>query len=390
MYSLSTFSIRRLRRYPGQVPVRTLVLFGALLLPQTALAEPLTTPVIQLQAEQAYTVERRYAGTTVARRSTELGFKRGGEVAAVYVDLGAQVERGAILAELDRQSLQAEYDRAAALVAVAVANQEAAAADAELARNTEQRMHRLHQSGHASQQVYDEARLTWRARHAQVNVANANLTSAKAALKTAAVALREAQITAPFSGRIQARYADEGSQLRGGQPLLRLVEAEHVEAHIGIPLAALGGLIQGNSYSLQLRDTQLTATLQALMPEIDSNSRTTTAVFALDSNLGGELARNIPVGAVIELAYRQPVTAQGFWLPVGSLTSAERGLWAVYVVGRDNQVQRRLVDVIHTEAERVFARGTLSDGDRLISTGINRVVPGQVVTPIPAMQANAR
>jgi hypothetical protein len=62
-----------------------------------------------------------------------------------------------------------------------------------------------------------------------------------------------------------------------------------------------------------------------------------------------------------------------------SLSESERGLWSVYVLGVDDIVERRLVEVLHTEAKRVYVRGTLRDGDLVVSTGVQRIVPGQSV-----------
>ncbi len=43
-------------------------------------------------------------------------------------------------------------------------------------------------------------------------------------------------------------------------------------------------------------------------------------------------------------------------------------------------VERHLVELVHTEAARAFVRGTLETSDRVVSTGVQRIVPGQLVT----------
>ena len=61
-----------------------------------------------------------------------------------------------------------------------------------------------------------------------------------------------------------------------------------------------------------------------------------------------------------------------------------RGLWAAYVVEEDGGgrpvVRRQDVEVLHTDGQRTLVRGTLIPGDRVITAGTHRVVPGQVVT----------
>jgi hypothetical protein len=43
-----------------------------------------------------------------------------------------------------------------------------------------------------------------------------------------------------------------------------------------------------------------------------------------------------------------------------------------------------LVEVIHNEASRAYARGLLSDRDRVVNSGVQRIVPGQAVLPLRA------
>jgi len=42
-------------------------------------------------------------------------------------------------------------------------------------------------------------------------------------------------------------------------------------------------------------------------------------------------------------------------------------------------VDPRVVEVVHAEADRVFVRGTLRDGERVVATGLHRIVPGLLV-----------
>ena len=88
----------------------------------------------------------------------------------------------------------------------------------------------------------------------------------------------------------------------------------------------------------------------------------------------------MPFGVVVELELTYRVDTSGFWLPLTSLTESDRGLWGVYVVGQTSHAERRLVDVLHIEAERAFVRGTLEAGDRIIADGVQRIVPGQQVS----------
>ena len=69
-----------------------------------------------------------------------------------------------------------------------------------------------------------------------------------------------------------------------------------------------------------------------------------------------------------------------------------RGLWSCYVLGKSEnvvnepnkafRVERRELEVLQTESERVFVRGTLQNSDRVIVNGNQRLVTGQLVLPV--------
>ena len=48
------------------------------------------------------------------------------------------------------------------------------------------------------------------------------------------------------------------------------------------------------------------------------------------------------------------------------------------------RVARRDVEVLHATTDRVFVRGALAAGERVIADGVHRVVPGQRVEAVAA------
>ena len=105
-----------------------------------------------------------------------------------------------------------------------------------------------------------------------------------------------------------------------------------MEAHIGVAATVSGSLEEGKSYPLYVRGERLQGQLRSVLPEVDPGTRTVTAIF--------ELARNdLPLGAVVELEYEQRVADSGFWLPLSALSTADRGLWSVYVVNNEDVVE---------------------------------------------------
>jgi hypothetical protein len=87
------------------------------------------------------------------------------------------------------------------------------------------------------------------------------------------------------------------------------------------------------------------------------------------------------VGRVV---LEREVQERGFWAPMTALSEGRRGLWSVYAAVKDEAsgtltVKPRPVEVLHVEAGRAFVRGGARQGDRIITSGINRIAPGQSV-----------
>jgi multidrug efflux pump subunit AcrA (membrane-fusion protein) len=102
------------------------------------------------------------------------------------------------------------------------------------------------------------------------------------------------------------------------------------------------------------------------------------AVFEID-NTGA-----IASGAVVRLTMKRDIDEPGFWVPVKSLSTASRGLWTIYVAepaGSGWTVATRPVEMVHTDGDRAFVRGAVEAGERVITDGLQRIVPGLPVEP---------
>ena len=331
----------------------------------TTAPEPISVLTQTVSLQTHFTLSEKFTGLITPRRTSQLGFISGGRIETLGVDVGDQVSVGQRLASLDIRALQAQRVSAEAVIA------EAEAAYA-LARVTVERQRSLADRGHVSDQLVDEA-------NAQVEAARARILAAKARADTFKVQIDLAQITAPYNGTITQRQLDEGAIAAPGQPVLELVETGALEAHIGLTAAMSKDLNIGEVYTLVTDQGPAAARLRSVTGIIDRVQRTVTTVFDILE------PEQVAPGAVARLSVQQSLPAEGVWLPVSALTEGERGLWSVYLARPDNNSTWRaepgLVDIIHQTGERVYVRGALSQGDRLILNGLQRLTPGQEVTP---------
>lgn len=321
---------------------------------------PVATSVVRFA--EAGEIEARYPALVAARRESALGFEAGGRIAAVLVDVGDQVEDGDVLARLDTRALQAS-------LAAAEADELAAQARADLARLTLERQQTLVDRGHISAQRLDEVA-------ADARSAQAQAAAARAQAETLQVRIDLATITAPFTGVVTARMFDEGAIASPGAPVLNLVEAGDLELRAGLPEREAANLIVGDRYQVDVGSQRVEATLRAVTGVLDAQRQSVSAVFDIPAEAG------VRSGEVARLVLPTVIESEGFWAPVTALSEGRRGLWSIYVVAGSGDAERlepRPVEIIHTEADRVYLSGAVRDGEVFVSAGVHRAAPGQRV-----------
>lgn len=388
----------------------------------------LPVETISIQSVNSFQTSRTYTGQVVARRTSELGFERSGALAAITVDEGDRVAAATPLASLDTSNLKAEQQELLAQRAEAVAQlQEMLAgpraetieaaratvrdleAQLALARKKHTRREGLYREGAISLEQLDEVsyeenilqarldeaqsqldELLAGTRHEQIAAQKALIEQLDARIANLKVDLAKSVLRAPFPGTIAARLVDEGTVIAVGQSILRLVEDASLEAHIGIPVPAASELEPGQVESLQIGSGMYSAQITAILPELDSNTRTLTAVLSLEP----AATQKVAPGQVVRLQLTETVPTAGYWLPTSALVQGVRGLWSCYTLAElpetatvattpENyyRVERQDVEVLHTEGDRVLVRGTLQDGDQVVISGPHRLAPGQLAQP---------
>jgi len=389
--------------------------------PQEETGEINVLPVetVTVEPTSGYQVSRSYTGEIAARRSSELGLERGGELTQVLVEEGDRVSKGQPLARLDTRNLKAQRKQLEARKARALAQlqqletgprqEEINAARArvrnlekELELKTSQRSRRefLYQEGAISQEQrdefiaqeesltaqLDEARsqlqeLLNGTRKEEIAAQRATVQELEASIEDIEVTLNKSVLKAPFNGIISKRHVDEGTVIQTGQPVVRLMENEAPEARIGMPSRMANRLAVGDSETVTIDSQKFSATVSAILPEVDPETRTQVVVLELDR---AAVTKTHP-GQTVRLNHTKTVDSKGYWLPLSALTKGVRGLWTCYVVvpveqGKGWEVQQRAVEILHQQDNRAFVRGTLQADDQIVASGTHRLVPGQRVS----------
>ena len=381
--------------------------------------KPLPVNVATIEFVDSISQSRAYTGTVRARHRSELGFEISGRVNSVSVDEGDQVEKGDTLAELDTETLKAQQGATLARLAqakslmdelkagprsetiqAARATMEATDSQHQNAILNLKRRTRLRDAGAISAEEYDQALFGEKTAKANLNAARERLSelesgtrseqlaaqaSAVRQLESAAkeidVAIQKSQLLAPFSGTVTRRFMDPGSIANASAPVVKLVEQQHLEAWIGLPVEIASSVEIGSKHSIQIGTQSYFGEVTAKIRELDAATRTQTVLYKLESSASNDVVS----GQLCEVQISSTVDSSGCWIPTSGLTKGVRGLWSVMVIVPDSsgsgfRSQKRDIEIVKTDSNRVLALGTIESGDRIIVNGVHRVGEGQLVT----------
>lgn len=375
----------------------------------------------RLIASESYDIERSYTGEIQAKRTSNIGFEIPGTLVNCPLREGDHVHAGDVLARLDTRSLLALRQQLLAQRAQAQAKlQELEAGPRQeeieamratvqeleqqvlLARSRSQRGKSLYDQGAISRERYEERhfneqvlrmrylqsqkrleKLEAGTRVEQVASQDAQLLEINARMQALAVDKTKTILKAPFSGYIAKKMVSEGTAVKEGQSILQLVESGVMEARIGVSKAVADQLNPGDTWPIKVGNSTYSAKVRTFLPNVDAQSQTMTV------SLDFKPTSFLPQGETATLILKKQAGAPGFWLPRSALIAGDRGLWSTYVLmpTDSNQsssdlvfsVAKREVEILHNQGNRVYVRGMLIPGERVIDRGTHRISTGQLV-----------
>jgi RND family efflux transporter MFP subunit len=322
---------------------------------------PTVTVVIPGRQQVARTINA--TGTIAARVDMPVGIAgEGGSVVQVLVQPGDWVRAGQTLAVIDRSVQSQEAAQLAAQV-------QAARADAALAQNELERSEALVGRGFVSKADVDRKRAARDAAAARVRVSQAQLGATRARIGRLSV-------RSPAAGLVLDRNVEPGQVVsagsgalfrvaRGGEMelLAQVSEADLAQLRVGVPATVIP---VGT-------DQRITGSVWQVSPIINEQNRQGIARVAVPYSPalrpGGFANVSITSGS-----QQAPV------LPESAILSDDEGTY-VYVVGKNNKVERRAVTIgTVTPAGIAIVQG-LSGQEPVVLRAGGFLTPGQTVRP---------
>lgn len=350
-------------------------------------APPPVAVAVRTLAPEKVRVWSDFSGRLHAVESAEIRPQVGGRIVEVRFDDGQAVKAGDILFVIDPRPYQAAVDRAKANLATAQAN-------AAFARIEFDRAVGLIRTQAIAQRVYDE--------RANANrVAAAALEAAQAELQRAELDLEYAHVRAPISGRASRVELTVGNLVEPGPnaPLLTTIVAnDAVYADFDV---------DEQTYVRSVREVAAGRAEERLIPvelslEGDGSNRIYRGhIYTFDNRLsvatGTIRARarfdnedgSLLPGMYVTVRLAEPTERDALLVPERAI-GFDQSKKFVYVVGADNKVAYRAVELGESvKAQRIVVKG-VAPGERVIVDGVQHVRPDMVVAPTEAPQRLAQ
>ncbi|WP_336987573.1 efflux RND transporter periplasmic adaptor subunit [Altererythrobacter aquiaggeris] len=305
-------------------------------------------------------------GSLAARREVPVGVVgEGGRVVSVAVDAGQFVRQGQLLVSIDRSVQNQQAASQSAQI-------EVARSDARLAQANLDRALKLVERGFISQADIDRLTATRDAAASRVKVAQAQLGELRA---------RNARLNvyAPAGGLVLSRDVEPGQVVSGGSPpLFVIAKGGEMEllANLGeTDLARISTGVQADVTPVGA-DKVFSGQVWQIAPIIDQQNRQGTARISLpyapELRPGGFASAVIKSGTVVAPQ-----------LPESALQSDEEGSY-VYIVGKDNKVERRRIELGSVTAKGVTIRSGLTGNEKIVLRAGGFLNPGETVKPVLA------
>ncbi|MGA8762854.1 MAG: efflux RND transporter periplasmic adaptor subunit, partial [Candidatus Sulfotelmatobacter sp.] len=185
------------------------------------------------------------SGPIVVENQIELAAQRDGVVARVFVETGAPVKKGQILAQLDDRQLMADKDGAAAKARSTEADLRNWEASAKVARAERDRSEQLWAANVIAKAQEEKAKYQYDATEFEVERQREDLKVAQETLKSLELELEKTRIAAPFDGVVARRYLRPGQQVAKNNRLFWISAVAPLRVKFALPEAYLGRVRKG-------------------------------------------------------------------------------------------------------------------------------------------------
>ena len=290
-----------------------------------------------------------YTANLRAFREVHLAPAQPGRVDRIHVEAGDRIGRGQLLVEMDRTQLQQ------------------ARLQLESIEKDLRRMDTLRKVGSVTQQQYDQVRTQYDLTKTNVGFLTENTT-----------------LTAPFDGRVSAKYFENGEMFSGAPntpagkaAIITLVQTARLKAMVNVSERYYPHISEGMSFAITADvwpGEVFGGTVTTVYPTIDPATRTFTVELVVP-NSDERLRPGMFARATLELEQ-----VEAFVVPALALLKLQGSNERFVFIEENGRAKRVVVELGERFDDMVeIVSDEISEGDRLVFAGQARLVDGVAI-----------
>lgn len=307
-------------------------------------------------------------GTIYSRNEMQITAGIAGQLEMV-AEPGSMVEKGDVVARIDRHTLLLQRAEQEALLERAEINLRQL--DSDLRRQRE-----LQDSNLVSEFQLEQT-------EANRDLARSDVSITNVRIRQIDDQIRRCEVRAQFAGVVVERLRRSGEDVSRGEVLGRMTDTRNMEVRAFVPLKHLPRTLVGDSIDVFARDVRRQGTIRALIPTGDVRSQT----FEARIDLPDSARRSWSVGQLVSVAVRIQAGTSTLTVPRDALILRQNGHF-VYRISEQNKAERVYVDIGDSEGELIAVSGALREGDAVAVRGAESLSEGAEVQVVLSASAS--
>jgi len=307
----------------------------------------------------------RLPGTLLGFSQSPVASRASGYIKRWNKDIGSLVQEGEVLAEIDTPELDQ-------LLSQLVATQQQASESMQLAKSSLERWEGLRKKDVVSQQEFEEKKIIYTQAIANYNAAaaNAERTRQLSGFK---------KVVAPFSGVITKRNIDIGDLIDGTtKPLFLIAKTDPLRVYINVPQSYSQWIKVGQAADISLDEIR-GKTFQGQITKSASAIDPLTRTMQVEITLGNKEKKLLP-GSFVQVNLKLPAS-NAINIPSNALLIRKEGT-QVAVVDEQNKIHLQKIRLGRDFGVTSDVIEGLKGGERLVLNPSDSLGEGDVVTVV--------